>query len=84
MQAKTLTISDEDGNVVFESPSFEPIHAGAITARVQFDSATAEARINALVEEYPQPVSEEDMAALLGRATTIAVECMDVQVATTA
>lgn len=82
MQTKGLTIRDEDGNVVFESPSFEPIRAGTITARVQFDSATAEERIKALVAEYDgQSISPHRMEVIQKRAVAIAMECLEVRIA---
>lgn len=81
MQTKGLTIRDEDGNVVFESPSFEPIRTCTITACVQFDSATAEERIKALVAEYSgQPISPHRMEVIRRRAEEIALECMLVEV----
>ncbi|MEN6081613.1 hypothetical protein [Chromobacterium piscinae] len=50
-----------------------------ITARVQFDSATAEERIRALVAEYAgQSISPRRMEVIQRRAVAIAMECMAV------
>ncbi|OQS10080.1 hypothetical protein B0T37_10550 [Chromobacterium violaceum] len=50
-----------------------------ITARVQFDSATAEERIAALVAEYAgQSISPHRMEVIQRRAVAIAMECMTI------
>ncbi|MGC0154832.1 hypothetical protein ACPRNU_20435 [Chromobacterium vaccinii] len=52
-----------------------------ITARVQFDSVTAEERIAALVAEYAgQSISPHRMEVIRRRAVAIAMECMDVEI----
>ncbi|AOZ48826.1 hypothetical protein [Chromobacterium vaccinii] len=52
-----------------------------ITARVQFDSATAEERIKSLVAEYDgQSISPHRMEVIQRRAVDIAMECMDVKI----
>ncbi|KMN48771.1 hypothetical protein VL04_17570 [Chromobacterium violaceum] len=51
-----------------------------ITARVQFDSATAEERIAALVAEYAgQSISPHRLEVIERRAVAIAMECMQVE-----
>ncbi|WP_440216242.1 hypothetical protein [Chromobacterium piscinae] len=51
-----------------------------ITARVQFDSETAEERIKALVAEYAgQSISPHRMEVIQRRAVDIAMECMKVE-----
>ncbi|KUM02768.1 hypothetical protein KIF53_15410 [Chromobacterium subtsugae] len=55
--------------------------AQPITARVQFDSVTAEERIAALVAEYAgQSISPHRMEVIQRRALAIAMECMDVEI----
>ncbi|VEB42966.1 Uncharacterised protein [Chromobacterium violaceum] len=52
-----------------------------ITARVEFDHATAEERIKALVAEYAgKPISPRRREVLQRRAVDIAMECMDVEI----
>ncbi|MBM2883925.1 hypothetical protein JFK97_05935 [Chromobacterium phragmitis] len=76
-----LIVRDETGKIVLDSPNYAPIGAGSISAHVQFDRATAEARINALVTEYAgQSISARRMEVIERRALAIAMECMSVEV----